>query len=156
MKSTLSAVSLGLFFCSPGNSATEPEQSIQALTPPFMRFDWIGQEGVTWFIQGSDNLVDWHFYPLVDYGIEHDPLDFTSSSDKYFMRLWYTSQPLAGGTAEAMDFDGDGLPSLFEVAIFGTNPLRFDTDSGTTSDATKYENPALEASLALEVFTPFQ
>lgn len=156
MKTRLSTLSLALVLCSAGSSATEPEQSIQALTPPFFRFDWIGQEGVTWFIQGSDNLVDWRFFPLVDYGVEHDPLDFTSSTDKFFMRLWYTDQPLAGGTAEAMDFDGDGLPSYFEVAIFGTNPLLFDTDGGTTSDAEKYGNPALDPTVDLEVFTPFQ
>lgn len=156
MKRTLFAITLALVLGTPAHSVTEPEQSIEALTPPFMRFDWIGQEGVTWFIQGSDNLVDWHFYPLVDYGIDHDPLDFTSSSDKYFLRLWYTDDPLDGGTAEAMDFDDDGLASLFEVAIFGTNPLLFDTDGGTTSDAEKYANPSLDPVSDLEVFTPFQ
>lgn len=155
-QTTVAAAVLALAVCPTSHAVTDPEQSIQQLTPPFLRFDWIGQEGVTWFVQGSDDLEDWYFFPLVDYGVEHDPVDFTSSSGRHFMRLWYTDVAPIGGNPAAMDFDGDGIPSLFEVSIFGTNPLLFDTDGGTTSDAEKFSNPALDPATNLEVFTPFR
>lgn len=137
-------------------SVPDPKPTLERLAPPFWQFDWTGEEGITWFVQGSDNLQDWHYYPLVDFGLEHDTVDFTSSSSRYFMRLQYTDIPPVAGNPEAMDFDGDGLPSLFEVSIFGTDPLDFDSDDDLTSDAAEFANPSALPATTLEVFTPLQ
>lgn len=137
-------------------SEPDPKPTLERLTPPFWQFDWTGEEGITWFVQGSDNLEDWHYYPLVDFGVEHDTVDFTSSSPRYFMRLQHTDIPPIAGNAEAMDFDGDGLPSLFEVSIFGTDPLVFDSDGDLIGDAEEFANPSALPATTLEVFTPLQ
>ena len=138
--------------------STGAEQPI-VLTPgtnDTVNADWVGVEGRTYFVQCSMDLSVWLHAPIVEYSMGNKSYGLKSTSPRLFLRLSYTDTPPIAGNAEAMDFDGDGIPSLFEVAIFGTDPLRFDSDGGTSSDGEKYSNPTTTSVASLEVFTPLQ
>lgn len=95
--------------------------------------DWEGIPGRTYFMQQSDDLVDWQFFPMIEMGYGYTiPYGFTSSADKCFVRLLYTddstSDPYYG------DFDGDGISNWDEVNVLGTNPLNPDSDGDGVPD----------------------
>ena len=118
--------------------------------------DWVGVDGRSYFVQCSLELQNWFHAPVVEHGLGVKSYGMQSTSPKLFLRLSHTDVPPIAGNAEAMDFDGDGLPSLFEVSIFGTDPLVIDTDGDSTDDGDEYSNPSLNAVADLQIFTPLQ
>jgi len=97
---------------------------------------WDGVSGRTYFIQWSLDLLHWDYAPVVDFGLNPDVFGTdTSGANKYFVRLKYADYDWVDdrADAEAADFDGDGIPNLFEVDTVGSDP--FDKDSaGGDSD----------------------
>lgn len=97
------------------------------------RFKWWGKAGHTYFIQHSENLVTWNWLPLVEPGDNSiKEWAFTSTGNKFFVRLRYTD--LVTADAADGDFDGDGVPYLAEVNQ-GTDPfVKLDSDNDGMPD----------------------
>jgi hypothetical protein len=94
---------------------------------------WLSVTGRTYFVQISNNLTLWQYGPCIQLG-DASVLGcgLTSSTVKFFARLRYTDAPTTNPDLE--DFDGDGIPSIVEVAILGTDPLGFDPNVDTDGD----------------------
>lgn len=91
-------------------------------------FSWDGVAGRTYFLQQSQDLSTWLFFPVELQGIAAQQVWwFDTDSDRLFLRLLYTDDPYTS------DFDGDGLSNLFEVT-WGYDPLKNDTDGDGTKD----------------------
>jgi hypothetical protein len=86
------------------------------------RFKWWGRQGRTYFIQHSDNLLDpWQWVPAIESGNDSvREWGFTTTGDKFFVRLKCSDIPTTDPSNA--DFDGDGVPNLFEV-LNGFNPF---------------------------------
>lgn len=94
--------------------------------------DWNGETERTDFFQWSLDLHDWHFAPLIEYGAGVKSYGFTSSTDKFFVRLEHAYIPSAD--PEGDDYDYDGLSNSDEVTLYDTDPLLWDTDGDGLSD----------------------
>lgn len=114
--------------------AANPEPTFEELGASSYRFDWTGEAGLTYFVQYSQDLQNWQYFPLIDHGVVHDPVDVTpldASNNplaKYFMRLVYTDIPTTD--PEGDDFDGDGIPNLYELVSLSTDPLNVSSAGG--------------------------
>jgi hypothetical protein len=85
------------------------------------RFKWWAKAGRTYFVLHSEDLVTWTWVPIVEPGdASVKEWGFTSTTDKFFLRLKYTDQ--ATSDPEGDDFDNDGVSNLEEVQN-GTDPL---------------------------------
>ena len=85
------------------------------------RFSWWGVSGRTYFIQHSEDLAVWSWVPIVEPGSDAvREWGFTTTGDRFFLRLVHTDIPTADPAND--DFDGDGVPNLEEV-LQNTNPL---------------------------------
>ncbi|MEO8615219.1 MAG: binary toxin-like calcium binding domain-containing protein [Luteolibacter sp.] len=114
--------------------AASPESPI-SLTQGSMgtwNADWDGIANRTYFFQWSFDLVDWHYMPIVEYGTGAKSYGFSSSSDKYFVRLQQAFEP--SSDPEGDDYDYDGLSNIDEVTLYDTNPLDWDTDGDGLPD----------------------
>jgi hypothetical protein len=101
-------------------------------------FSWWSQPGRTYFFQHSDDLLTWEYLPLIESGTD-GPLTwvFTSTADKFFLRLRYSDIPTSDPFDD--DFDGDKVGNWDEL-IQRTDPLAAaDTDtSGLPDDWEKF------------------
>jgi hypothetical protein len=88
--------------------------------------DWAGVTKRTYFFQWSQDLVTWNFAPFVEfdsgaksYGVQ------TQNVEKFFVRIRYVDAPWISTLQQAKDadFDGDGIPNLYEVQTVGSDPL---------------------------------
>lgn len=79
------------------------------------RLSWWGQWGKSYFIQHSDDLVSWSYYPVIVVG-QYDvaEINFQTNASRYFVRLELSDDPSG-------DSDGDGIPDDWEV-LHGLNP----------------------------------
>lgn len=116
------------------------------------RLKWWGKAGRTYFIQHSDNLAEpWQWVPVIESG--HGSVrewGFTTSGDRFFLRLRHTDAPTTD--LENGDFDGDGLGNMEEL-LLGTDPLKADTDGDGIPDGWEVEhglNPFESADAALD------
>lgn len=90
-------------------------------TNEIWRFQWWGRAGRTYFIQHTDDLQSWMYVPVIESGDDSvREWGFTTTGDKFFVRLRYTDAPTSDPFIA--DFDGDGVPNLFEVQN-GFNPF---------------------------------
>lgn len=86
----------------------------------------------TYFMQMSQDLVAWDYVPEIEFGDGGFlAWGFESNNPIQFFRLKYTDTPTTD--PDLADFDGDGVASIFELKLLGTDPLVFATD-GVTSD----------------------
>lgn len=114
------------------------KQSLEELGSNSFRFDWQGVEGTTYFTQWSTDLVDWYYLPEIDLGAIHDPIDVTpldGLGDPYpraFFRLQTSTQPTVD--PKNADFDSDGISNWLELTVYGTDPLKADTDGNGLAD----------------------
>jgi hypothetical protein len=97
-------------------------------------FSWWGKAGRTYFIQQTDDLLTpWVYLPLIESGA-NDVLSwgFTSTADKFFVRLRYSD--IATSDPFNADFDGDKVSNYAELWN-GTDPLvSVDSDSDGLPD----------------------
>ncbi len=95
--------------------------------------DWDGINGRTYFLQHSDNLIEWQYFPLIESGAGQSiGWGFSSSADRFFVRLRYTDQPTSDPDND--DFDSDGLTNWQEVDAYHTDPFDEDSDGDTLID----------------------
>ena len=97
-------------------------------------FSWWGRSGRTYFLQHSEDLQTWIYFPDVIESGANWPLSYgfsVSGPSRFFLRLRYTNIPT--GNPSAADFDGDGL-SNFDELQRGTDPLNPDTDGDGVND----------------------
>jgi hypothetical protein len=98
------------------------------------RFKWFGKSGRTYFIQHAEDLMQpWLYVPIIESGDESvKEWGFTSTGDRFFLRLRYSDSPT--NNAELADFDGDGIGNLEELQL-GTDPFSAaDTDGDGLPD----------------------
>ncbi len=102
-----------------------------------MRLHWPGKAEHTYFLQSSENLVDWVYEPTIfageHYGPEHDrhEVQITPQSARGFFRAIRTEHHAADPWWA--DFDGDGIPNGIELLI-GYDPLKADSLGDGVSD----------------------
>lgn len=88
--------------------------------------DWTGIAGRTYFAQGSIDLVNWEFLPVLEFGTGLKGAGIsTTGATKYFYRLKYVDASWVTTEQQARDadFDSDGIPNWFEVEEIGSDPL---------------------------------
>lgn len=97
------------------------------------RLKWWGRQGHTYFIQSSQDLQTWNWLKEVISGSDlPEQLVVTSSGDRFFVRLRHTDVPTTD--PEGDDFDGDGVPNLYEITN-GFDPFGIvDTNSNGMPD----------------------
>jgi len=113
--------------------ALQPQATISRGSGEVWNFEWESISGRTYFVQYSEDLQNWIYFPdivagdgtVISYGA-------ASTSDKFFVRLRYTDEITSD--PENDDFDGDGLSNIDELLHWGTDPLNAMTD-GVTPDA---------------------
>lgn len=69
----------------------QPSPTLTEGTGNTWNLDWEGIPGRTYFLQQSDDLVNWQFFPTIEVGYGYPiPYGFTSTGEKCFVRLLYT------------------------------------------------------------------
>jgi hypothetical protein len=94
--------------------------------------DWEGVYGRGYFLQHSDDLVNWQYFPLMEMGWGSTiPYGFSSSAERFFVRLRYTDD-----TSDFYwgDYDGDGVSNWDEIHTHGIDPFKADTDGDGVPD----------------------
>jgi len=123
-------------------SAADPEPTVESLGLSSWRFDWVGTTGWTWFIQWSEDLVTWHYFPVIEHGTDFDYFELSTDADRFFLRLRFIhNDENSPGFVdpETGDFDGDGLSNLFEV-MHGLDPFSTDSDGDLVLDGAEDED----------------
>jgi len=96
-------------------------------------YAWQGVAGRTYFLQHSDDMIHWSYFPLIESGAgQLISYGFSSTATRFFVSLRYSDQTTSD--PEGDDFDGDGLSNWDEVSTYGTDPLLADTDNDGASD----------------------
>jgi len=96
--------------------------------PTPFSFNWWGHSGYFYFIEQSETLKEWTYFPYAvigDDGIEG--VDFNTNSDKMFLRLQFTNDP--NSALLTADFDGDNVGNGDEL-LQGTNVFGWLTGDG--------------------------
>lgn len=115
---------------------SQPQVEFQKGSGGFWDVDFDGSENRTFFIQWSENLSGWSYAMTMDFG--ESPMThhiYTDSAPKFFVRLVYEDYDWVGSLefAEIADFDGDGIPNLYEIETLGTDPLDKSSDGGDSN-----------------------
>ena len=102
-------------------------------TNEIFRFKWWSLAGHTYFIQHSEDLIDWMWLPVIEPGDNSEKeWGFSSTGDRFFLRVQHTDIPTTD--PEGDDFDGDGVSNLAEL-MQDTSPFsNLDTDSDGLAD----------------------
>ncbi len=129
----LTLASLGIL---PAQTAADDNDGAQLtfdLTNSIHRFSWWGATGRTYFLQHSDNLTEWSWVPVIEPGDDSvKEWGFTSTGDRFFLRLQHTD--IVTTDPDGDDFDGDGVTNLAEV-MQDTSPFsNLDADGDGLSD----------------------
>ena len=113
--SALLLLSANLSFAQP----TEPwENEGQSLSEDpvtgDMTYQWWGKSGRTYFIQSSEDLMDWTYIPIIEPGID-DWVEwgFSFTADSIFLRLKFSDIPTTN--PDTADFDGDNIGNWAEL-----------------------------------------
>ena len=95
--------------------------------------NWDGEVQRTYFIESSEDLVNWQYHTTIDVG-NGNPLEqtLTASAESSFFRLRFSDVFVEN--AELADFDFDGIPSIEEIQTLGTDPFLADTDGDGNHD----------------------
>ena len=119
---------------SSAQSLNSGAQLSQGANPGEWNLTWDREAPRTYFIQWSDDLIHWHYFPDLDFGpAGFAGFGFTSSDSRFFVRLKHTDAP-HGGDAYAADFDGDRV-SNFDELNNQTDPFTWiDADSDSIPD----------------------
>jgi|GEM_PF-3051243 len=100
-----------------------------------MKLDWQSPKNRTFFLQFTNDLLNWNYDGTLDFGIGHHQKLIDSEAPTRFFRLRYSDLPIATlGEAQSADFDLDGLSNLTELQESRTDPLGNDTDGDGLPD----------------------
>lgn len=153
----LAAMSVLFFQRAKADLAPQPQASFTQGASGTWNLDWTGVAGRTYFIQYSVDLVNWQYFPVMEFGEGTKSFGFTSSTDKFFVRLKYADVPGIENLQQAKDadFDGDGVPNFAEITTLGTDPLKKSTNgSGFADGAQDFDGDgisnAVEIALGLD------
>ncbi|NJM38284.1 MAG: hypothetical protein HC845_10735, partial [Akkermansiaceae bacterium] len=100
-----------------------------------VNLQWLGIYPRTYFLQQSTGLShDWAYFSTVIESGNGLPIGWSvmASAPKMFFRLHYTD--VHTSDPAMMDFDGDGVASIYELQLLGTSPLIANTDGVGASD----------------------
>lgn len=94
---------------------------------------WWGRQGLTYFIQQSEDLKTWLYMPFIEQGSDSVlEWPFATTQEEFFLRLRHTD--VVSADPEGDDFDGDSVSNLQEI-MQGTDPLlNRDTDGDLLPD----------------------
>lgn len=169
MRSTLFilqiAIGLVATAMSQGISAPNEGSRLIRLGGNSYSFKWSGHLGRSYFLQHSEDLVTWTYFPDVIETGTNSPLPLSygvtvSGPNRFFLRLKYSEVPTID--PKTADFDGDGLSNWDELQR-GTGPFARDSDGDGMSDGNEFligRNPLLADSPVdgsdrlLDVHTP--
>ncbi len=105
-------------------TSTDPNEGSQLSQDPSTgtySFSWWGRAGRAYFLQQSDNLLNWTYLPVIESGADQVlQWGFTSNQPRFFLRLESTDQPTSDPYSD--DFNGDGL-SNWQNLLQGSDPL---------------------------------
>lgn len=132
-------------------------------------FSWWGKTGRIYFLQHSNDLATWVYFPdiieVITIPPEGAPRGYgfsVAGPDRFFLRLKSTA--FASGNPNSADSDGDGLSNWDELQR-GTDPLNADTDGDGVNDGIevlqgrnplKGAVPDTTSVVNLKVFTPLE
>lgn len=97
-----------------GNATEDDyELSFDQTTQTF-QYKWLTQSGRSYFIQTSENLVDWTYLPEIVAGDDDwSEWGFSVNSKTFFVRLRYSD--IAAPDVHVADFDGDDIGNMDEL-----------------------------------------
>jgi hypothetical protein len=110
---------------------TQPQVALTSTGAGTWQAAWAGVTQRTYFMQRSNNLVDWQYAPVIEYGTGTKSFSLTTQGlNKHFLRLQYTDVPGINTLQQAKDadFDNDGLSNLREVSELQNPPSPFLAD----------------------------
>lgn len=98
-----------------------------------MTYEWWGKSGRTYFIQSSEDLMDWTYIPIIEPGGD-DWVEwgFSFTADSIFLRLKFSDIPTTN--PNTADFDGDDIGNWDEL-LQETDPFAaLDLDANSLPD----------------------
>jgi len=108
--------------------------------PGVYETSWASSINKTYFMKASGDLLSWNYLPEVIIGIDAtDSLMVSTLEKKLFFRLYRSDQPTVDPITA--DHDEDGIPSLAELTITNTDPLKFSTADNGVSDRLIFPDP---------------
>ncbi len=113
--------------------AVKPKLEFEAGTGGTWNLSWDGSDGHTYFLQFSDDLKEWQYFPRIETG--HDEgLGWGLFADGalFFVRIQCTNASYVD--PEFDDYDGDDIRNWIEVKHLNTNPLSDHTAGNADPD----------------------
>jgi hypothetical protein len=112
----------------------QPQPTFTAGTSNTWNLDWEGLNGRTYFLQHSDDLVKWQYFPTIEIGYGYPTgYGFTSTGERFFVRLQFSDIPSSNPYYD--DFDGDGISNWNEInstQYYGRQASSINPSSGQT------------------------
>ncbi len=124
--------------CQPAPAQSPPVQLdpvLHRVYPGTWELAWDSVDRRTYFMQWSEDLSVWHYFPEIEFG-DGLPLSWClcfgtgTGSGRIQVRLRYLD--VATTDPDLADFDNDGLPNLAELQMPGKDPLIADTGGADT------------------------
>lgn len=149
-------------FSAMAQTATDPNEGSRVTydsVNEVYTLSWWGKTGTSYFIQFSEDLFTWNYFPVIYVGANavagHN---VETDAARFFMRLELTTNINADSDSDGMpdgwevlnglnphfndaglDADGDGFTNLEEY-LFGLDPQENDFANGVTTQTYNYDN----------------
>lgn len=100
----------------------------EANAPTPYSFKWWGRNGFYYFIEQSETLKEWTYFPYAVIGSDGvEGVDFDTNSDRLFLRLRFTND--TNSPLLTSDFDGDNVLNIDEFQL-GTDVFSWLSSDG--------------------------
>jgi hypothetical protein len=105
-------------------TASDPNEGLNIAldsTSGAFNLSWWGRAGRTYFIQHSDDLLTWSYFPVIESGGDSIiSWGFSSAANQFFLRLKGSDLPTSDPANT--DFAGDGMTAMWKLLV-GFDPL---------------------------------